>query len=117
MQALITRAWDSRAAFWRLVFMVCVVLAAQTVMTGRAVAAPPPANSVIGNQASATYNDAAGNSRSATSNLVTTTVQQVFSHTLVADVTKYVAPGSTVYFPFTLTNTGNGVDTYTLSRA
>ncbi len=116
MQALVTRAWDSRAV-WRLAFMLCALLLALSVIAGRAVAAPPPANAVIGNQASASYTDGSGNARSATSNLVSTTVQQVYSHTLVADVTRLVAPGATAYLPFTLTNTGNGDDSYALSQA
>ncbi|SCX73164.1 hypothetical protein [Variovorax sp. EL159] len=85
-------------------------------------AAAPPANTVIGNQASATYSDAAGTTQLATSNLVQTTVQQVGSFTLdsVSSVTTTVintkigAVGSTVYAPHTLTNTGNGNDTFTI---
>lgn len=45
-------------------------------------AAAPPANTVIGNQASASYSDSSGNTQLATSNLVQTTVQQVGSFTL-----------------------------------
>ena len=90
-----------------------------------ALAAAPPANTVIGNQASATYSDAAGTTQLATSNLVQTTVQQVGSFTLdsVNQVTTTVvntksgAAGSTVYAPHTLTNTGNGSDTFTVSIA
>ena len=80
-------------------------------------AVAPPANSVIGNQATATYTDAAGTTRTSTSNLVQTTVQQVNSFTLTAGATKSVAPGGTVYFPHTITNNGNGADTYNLSIA
>jgi len=88
-----------------------------------ALAAAPPANTVIGNQASATYSDAAGTTQLATSNLVQTTVQQVGSFTLdsVNQVTttivntKIGAAGSIVYAPHTLTNTGNGTDTFTLT--
>ncbi|MDH6169250.1 putative repeat protein (TIGR01451 family) [Variovorax boronicumulans] len=88
-----------------------------------ALAAAPPANTVIGNQASATYSDAAGTTQLATSNLVQTTVQQVGSFTLdsVSSVTttivntKIGAAGSIVYAPHTLTNTGNGSDTFTLT--
>lgn len=80
-----------------------------------AFAAPPPANSVIGNQATATYTDGTGTTRNVTSNLVQTTVAQVFSHTLTASQTKVAPQGSTVYFPHVLTNTGNGPDDYTLS--
>ena len=39
--------------------------------------AAPPAGTVIGNQAAATYTDASAVSRTATSNTVTTVVQQV----------------------------------------
>ncbi|MBS74836.1 hypothetical protein, partial [Variovorax sp.] len=47
-----------------------------------ALAAAPPANTIIGNQASATYLDPNGASQLATSNLVQTTVQQVGSFNL-----------------------------------
>lgn len=88
-------------------------------------AAAPPANTIIGNQASATYLDPNGASQLATSNLVQTTVQQVGSFTLdtVSSVTTTVintktgAAGSTVYAPHVLTNTGNGTDTFSLSIA
>ncbi|RQO59204.1 hypothetical protein DBV14_07750 [Variovorax sp. KBW07] len=88
-----------------------------------AFAAAPPANTVIGNQASATYSDSAGTTQLATSNLVQTTVQQVGSFTLdsVSSVTTTVvntklgAAGSVVYAPHTLTNTGNGSDTFTVT--
>ncbi|QOF77551.1 beta strand repeat-containing protein [Variovorax sp. 38R] len=85
-----------------------------------AFAAPPPANTVIGNQASATYSDAGGNQQLATSNLVQTTVQQVGSFNLDSYTTvttnvvnnKTGAAGATVYAPHVLTNTGNGSDVF-----
>ena len=77
--------------------------------------AAPAAGTVIGNQASATYSDAGGTSRSATSNLVQTTVVQVNAFTLTANGARTAAPGQTVYYPHTLTNTGNGTDTYALN--
>jgi len=77
--------------------------------------AAPAAGTVIGNQATATYNDAGGNPRTATSNLVQTTVTQVKSFTLTANGARTAAPGQTVYYPHTLTNTGNGTDTYALN--
>ncbi|MNX08290.1 hypothetical protein D3C86_379860 [compost metagenome] len=88
-----------------------------------AFAASPPANTVIGNQASASYSDAAGTTQVATSNLVQTTVLQVGSFTLdsVNQVTTTIvntksgAAGATVYAPHVLTNTGNGVDTFGLT--
>ena len=52
-----------------------------------ALAAPAPANTVIGNQASASYQDANGNAQVTTSNIVQTTVQQVGSFTLDGKLT------------------------------
>ena len=83
---------------------------------GLAPAAPPPANAVIGNQATANYTDSTGTVRNVTSNLVQTTVAQVYSHSLTANMSKKAAQGSTVYFPHVLTNTGNGADTYALNN-
>lgn len=78
-------------------------------------AASPPAGAVIGNQASASYTDPSLVNRTATSNTVVTTVQQVASLTLAAGQSQLVAPGGTAYYPHTLTNTGNGSDSFTLS--
>lgn len=78
-------------------------------------AAAPPAGAVIGNQASATYTDPSLVNRTATSNTVVTTVQQVASLTLTASQTRLVAPGGTAYYPHTLTNSGNGTDSFSLS--
>lgn len=80
-------------------------------------AAPPPAGSSISNQASATYSDGSGVSRTVTSNLVQTTVTQVYSLTLVQNGAQTATPGSVVYYPHTLTNTGNGNDTFNLAAA
>jgi trimeric autotransporter adhesin len=80
-----------------------------------AMAAPPPAGTAIGNQASATYTDASNTPRTVTSNLVTAIVQQVSALTLAQTAAKTVAVGSQVSYPLTLTNTGNGTDTFALS--
>ena len=77
--------------------------------------AAPAAGTAIGNQASATYTDASNTARTVTSNVVTAIVQQVASLTLTANNSRTVAVGSQVAYPVTLTNTGNGVDTYALS--
>lgn len=90
-----------------------------------AFAAAPPANAVIGNQASASYKDPLGATQSATSNQVITTVQQVGSFNLDTFTTvtttvvnsKTGAAGAVVYAPHTLTNTGNGTDSFTVSVA
>ncbi len=77
--------------------------------------AAPDAGTPIGNSASATYLDASNTTRTVTSNLVTTYVQQVASFTLTADGTRPGAPGAQVSFPHTLTNTGNGRDRFNLT--
>ena len=79
------------------------------------VAATPPANSVIGNQASVSFTDPTGVVRNASSNLVQTTIQQVGAMTLSGAITKTSAAGSTVYMSHVLTNTGNGSDTFTIT--
>jgi uncharacterized repeat protein (TIGR01451 family) len=80
-------------------------------------AAPPPAGTSISNQASATYSDASGVTRTVSSNVVQTTVQQIASLTLVANGAQSATPGSVVYYPHTLTNTGNGSDSYNLTTS
>jgi len=86
-------------------------------MVMMAFAAAPPASSIIGNQASATYTDGSGQAKSATSNLVETTVRQVGSLTLTQNNSKTASIGNTVYMSHLLTNTGNGADSFTLSTA
>lgn len=86
-------------------------------------AAPPPAKSRIGNQASASYTDSSNTVQLTTSNLVETTIQQVGSFTLdgINQVTTTVvntktgATGTTLYAPHTLINTGNGADTFNIT--
>jgi len=95
-------------------FLIAMMLL--VVMTlAQPVQAAPLAGTSIGNQASATYTDASAVVRTATSNTVQTIVQQVASLSLTASQTKIGAAGGTVYFPHTLTNTGNGSDTFNLS--
>ncbi len=100
---------------WRLFFMVIASFVFALLAVNLAHAAPPPAGTMIGNQASATYTDASGISRSVTSNVVQTIVQQVASLTLTANGAQTSTPGTTVYYPHTLTNTGNGSDTFALA--
>ena len=83
----------------------------------QAFAAPTAAGTSIGNQASASYTDGSGISRTVTSNTVQTVVQQVASLTLTVNGAKTASVGSTVYYPHTLTNTGNGTDSFALTAA
>ena len=81
-----------------------------------AYAATPAAGTAISNQASASYTDSSNISRTVTSNVVTAIVQQVAALTLTAPLNKTVTAGSQVTYPFTLTNTGNGLDSYNLTN-
>ena len=84
-------------------------------LLSQAVFAAPAVGTVIGNSTSITYTDASLIVRTVNSNTVNTTVQQVASLTLTASQSKIVAPGGTVYYAHTLTNTGNGSDTFGLT--
>lgn len=75
----------------------------------------PEAGTTIGNQASATYIDAEGNERTVTSNSVETMVQQVASVSLSSGLDVTVASGGQALFPHTITNNGNGTDSFDLS--
>lgn len=75
------------------------------------------ANTMIRNQASATFKDEAGTAYSVTSNMVETLVQQVAGLELVQTQTKLASSGATVDFPHVVTNTGNGDDSFTLASA
>ncbi|HKQ59009.1 MAG TPA: hypothetical protein VJY35_14180 [Candidatus Eisenbacteria bacterium] len=95
--------------------VLAAVLSVTTLTCAAVAQAAPPAGTPIGNQASASYLDASATPRTATSNLVTTIVQQVASFTLTADGSRTAAPGGQAVFPHTLTNTGNGTDTFPLT--
>jgi uncharacterized repeat protein (TIGR01451 family) len=96
----------------------CALALAATAALGAMVAhAAPPAGTPIGNQASATYLDAASQTHTVTSNAVVTIVQQVASFTLTANNARTSAPGGQAVYPHDLTNTGNGTDAFALSAA
>lgn len=96
---------------------LAALLALALLLPGTARAQAPSAGTNIGNQATATYTDGSGTTRAVTSNVVSTVVQQVASLTLTQDNTRYSSAGGVVYFPHTLTNTGNGPDAFNLSLA
>ena len=97
---------------WMVGIFVAIMLALTSMM---AHAAAPAAGASISNQASASYTDASNQPRTVTSNVVSTTVTQVTSMTLTANGAQTATPGSVVYYPHTLTNTGNGTDTFNLT--
>ena len=88
---------------------------------GTVQAAAPAAGTVIKNQASASYRACLDDSctqlaeaQRVTSNLVETLVQAVSGIELVSNQARPGQPGGSVYFPHTLTNTGNGRDDYAI---
>lgn len=97
---------------WMVGIFVTLMLALTSMM---AHATAPAAGASISNQASASYTDASNLPRTVTSNVVSTTVTQVTSMTLTANGAQTATPGSVVYYPHTLTNTGNGPDTFNLT--
>ena len=78
-------------------------------------AAAPSAGTNISNIASASYTDSNGSNKTVTSNVVSTTVLQVASFTLIADQTKTANANGQVSLSHTLTNTGNGSDTFNVA--
>ena len=98
-----------------LALLTFLVFCAFALHAPSALAAQAPANAVIGNQASATYNDFGGTSRNSSSNTVQTTVAQVKSFTLTQTGAKSASANQQVCYPHTITNTGNGGDTYALN--
>src|SRR5882672_10344862 len=97
--------------------ILSLLLAAAALLNPGSAKAQTAAGTSIGNQAAATYTDSSSVSRFAPSILVTTVVQQVASLTVTANGAKTATPGSPVFYPHTLTNTGNGSDSYTLTLA
>ncbi len=94
--------------------MGALALASIVATASTAAVAAPAAGTAIGNQASATYTDASSTPRTVTSNVATAIVQQVASLTLTQTASRTVSVGSQVSYPLTLTNTGNGSDTFNL---
>ena len=97
--------------FWRALLLMIFLMS-----LGSAHAASPLAGTSIGNQASATYVDGSAVTRSVSSNAVSTIVQQVAALTITQSLAKTAAAGTQVSYPVTLTNTGNGTDTFALSQ-
>jgi len=102
-----------------LVFALLMLIAAAGVR------AQTPAGTTIQNQASATFKDLSGNSYTATSNQVTTVVLPVYGVSILPDdsgetppvtpaMVQTAIPGQTLYYSYSITNTGNDSDTYSI---
>ena len=91
-----------------------MAVSATALLAGGALASPPPADTVIGNQAAATY-VSNGEEITVESNLVETVVNEVFGLQLDTSQSRNGAPGGFVFFPHTLTNNGNTDDVFNLA--
>lgn len=80
-------------------------------------AAVPRAGTIINAQATATYLDPSNTLHAVSSELVVTILQQIADVTVSSTGEKRASPGSHVTYAHTLTNTGNGPDTFTLSSS
>jgi uncharacterized repeat protein (TIGR01451 family) len=127
--------------FKRIGIVMATLIGTLTLLTGMALAqTATPAGTQIQNQASATYTDASGQPQVATSNLAVTVVQQVYALSITPNTTsatgafgptdptnwtgvpaatndKQSLAGSNENFGYTILNTGNGSDTYSLTVA
>lgn len=103
----------------KLVVFVAALCVAVLLSTSSAFAAGTPAGTVIKNVASMTYKDLGGTSfPTLYSDTAFTTVEQVAGVTLTPTGSlQYSSDSMYVYFPHTVTNTGNGEDTYNLTSA
>ncbi|MFY9259062.1 MAG: SdrD B-like domain-containing protein [Gallionella sp.] len=80
------------------------------------VQAAPLMGTLITNQAQISYRDSvSGRSALLLSNIVELNVQQLSAFNLTSPQSRVVIPGETSNLPHQIRNTGNGVDTYTLS--
>ena len=113
-----TNPWSSAGAKLQSMWIAFAAIAVFFLLfAGAGHAASPLAGTSIGNQASATYVDGSAVTRSVSSNVVSTLVQQVAALTITQSLAKTAAAGTQVSYPVTLTNTGNGTDTFALSQS
>ena len=101
------------------------VMTLALLLLSAAAQAQTPAGTTIRNQASATFQDAIGNTYTTTSNEVITIVLPVYGVSVLPDdsgetppvtpaLFQTAIPGQTVYFSYNLTNTGNDADDFSL---
>lgn len=76
-----------------------------------------PAGTLITNQATATFNDNNSNSFTALSNTTTVTVTSVYTVSVTSPVDAAAPSNTVVYYPYTVTNTGNDNNTFALNAA
>jgi len=100
----------------RRIFSILLVLAVLQGFASGAWAAGTPAGTTISNQAYVDYKDANGNAMPRVfSNTVTVTVSQVAAvSTTPETMANSAVAGTNIAYPVTITNDGNGTDTFAL---
>jgi uncharacterized repeat protein (TIGR01451 family) len=109
----------------RILSLSVLSLALVALTAGVAFAQTTPAGTQIRNRASATYQDLSGNNYTSLSNEVITVVLPVYGVSILPDDSGETPPvtpaqtqnaigGQTVYYSYTLTNTGNDNDSYSI---
>ena len=109
----------------KLLFALPLLLVAFMLVAGSAFAQTTPAGTQIRNRASATYQDTSGNSYTSLSNEVITIVLPVYGVSILPDDSGETPPvtpalsqnaigGQTLFYSYTLSNTGNDNDSYTI---
>jgi len=109
----------------KLIFALPLLLVALVMVSSAAFAQTTPAGTQIRNRASATYQDLSGNNYTSLSNEVITIVLPVYGVSILPDDSGETPPvtpamvqnaigGQTMLYSYTLTNTGNDNDTYSI---
>jgi uncharacterized repeat protein (TIGR01451 family) len=97
-------------------YLLPVVLLAALVLPVSTALAAPAGTSII-NQATATFRDVNANNFTALSNTTTVTVTAVYTVSVTSPPDASGGSNTVVYYPYTVTNTGNDNNTFTLTAA
>jgi hypothetical protein len=110
------KKWNQKWTMPARVLLAGAGIAAAAMLVPMVVSAlAPPAGALIGNQAFADYKDSSGTALRVKSNEISTTVAQVGGMLLSNNGDKTAAAGNTVSMPHTLTNSGNGTDSFLIT--
>ena len=101
---------------WYVPWATAILLGALCLSAGVAMAATPQ-GTVISNEASASYSDANANNYTAISNTTSVTVTSVFTVQVTQPPDQSGPSNDNVYYAYTVTNTGNDNNTFSLGAA
>lgn len=101
---------------WNVSWATAILFGVLCLSAGAALAATPQ-GTVITNEASASYSDANANNYTSISNTTSVTVTSVFTVSVTQPPDQSGPSNDNVYYAYTVTNTGNDNNTFTLSAA